>query len=249
MLFKTIIKFIIFTFLFSIPTIAQQSISLSELEKRTSSASDKSDLNKNKPIVDEKVNFSELEQGVFDEINNIRRNPLEYINYLEEYKKVLNDKILFRPNQPRFMMVEGKSAIDGAISALQKSTNLNFLKASKLLTLVAINQLNDLKENPKLGHFGKDGSDLKKRMGIVGKMGKFASENINYKDTIARQTLLTMIIDDGVESRTHRKNILNSDFNMVGVSCGEASNKEMICVFVFADSFDDIKSIKAPIEF
>ncbi len=243
------IKFVVFTFLFSVPAIAQQSISLSELEKRTSSVSDKSDSNKNKPIVDEKVKFSKLEQEVFDEVNNIRRNPLEYINYLDEYKRMLNGKTLSRPNQPRFMMIEGKPAIDGAISALQKSSNLHSLKASKLLTLVADNQLNDLKENPTLGHLGKDGSDFRKRMGKVGKMGKAASENINYRDTIARQTLLTMIIDDGVKSRTHRKNILHSGYNMLGVSCGEASNKEMICVFVFADRFDDIKSVKAPIIF
>lgn len=249
MLFKFIIHTIIATFLLSIPAIAQKTISLSEFKKQMEENSEKSDSKSNTVKNDEKVNFTKFEQEVFDEINEVRKNPTNYVAYLEAYKKMISGNILSLPNQPRQRMYEGKPAIDAAISHLQRVNDLTFLKPSNLLTKVATNQLNDLKENPKLGHFGKDGSDFKARMAKVGKMGRAASENINYKDRVARQTLLTMIIDDGVKSRLHRKNILNPVYNMIGVACGEASNNQMICVLVFADRFDDIESVKGPIEF
>ena len=195
-------------------------------------------------------NFSELEKEINEEINNVRKNPPKYIEYLEDYKKVLKEKVLYRPNQMPFQMKEGAASIDNAIAHLRNLQSIAPLKTSEMLTIVANNQLKDLQENPKLGHYGKDGSDLRKRLAKVGKSGKNASENINYRDKIARQAVLTMIIDDGVKSRTHRKNILNPLFNLLGVSCGIAVDKRMICVLVFADTFEEIKPSKntVPVE-
>ncbi|MGI8670446.1 MAG: CAP domain-containing protein [Aridibacter sp.] len=240
MFIKFLIQILIVTFL-SISAIAQQSVSLSELKKSKTSESKISDSVKNQTKTKDTVKFTEFEQEVFEEVNNVRQNPLKYVDYLQEYKKMLKGKVLYRPNQSAYLMNEGASVIDETISDLQNATALRPLTASKLLTLAANNQLNDLKENPKLGHYGKDGSDFRKRLAKIGKSGKYASENINYKDKIARDVILSLIIDDGVKSRTHRKNILNPEYNLLGVSCGIANDNQMICVMVFADKFDEAK--------
>jgi uncharacterized protein YkwD len=241
MLTRILVQIIVVAFCLSVSAVAGQSVSLSELKISKTSESKISDSVKNQTKTEDTVNFTEFEQEVFEEVNNVRQNPLKYVDYLQEYKKMLNGKILSRPNQPRFMTIEGSSAIDEAISDLQNMTALRPLTASKLLTTVANNQLNDLKETPNLGHYGKDGSDFKNRLAKIGKKGKYASENINYKDRIAKDVLLSLIIDDGIKSRPHRKNILNLEYNLLGVSCGIANDNQMICVMVFADKFDEAK--------
>ncbi len=246
---KILTQVVIVIFFLSIPAIAQKSISLSDSEKlKTIEKNADSETSKAKTI--EIVKFSKFEQEVFDEVNDVRQNPSSYVAYLNAYKKMLKGKVLYRPNLPGNLMNEGSPAIDEAISDLQNTNALQGVTASKLLTIVANNQLNDLKENPDLGHYGKDGSDFRKRLAKVGKSGKFTSENINYRDRIARDTILSLIIDDGVKSRTHRKNILNPNFNLMGIACGIAKGELMICVLVLADKFAEVNPVKqaVPIE-
>jgi uncharacterized protein YkwD len=164
MLAKILVQILLAAFFLSVSVIAQQTISLSEHKNSESAESKESDSEMIKVKTQEDIVFSKFEQEVFEEINEVRQNPLKYVDYLQEYKKMLNGKILSRPNQPRFMTIEGSSAIDEIISDLQNTTALRPLTASKFLTLVANNLLNDLKENPKLGHYGKDGSDFRKRL-------------------------------------------------------------------------------------
>lgn len=226
--------FAVFFLSFAAP--AQETISMEEFNKIIKN--DEKPAKKNPGTKPEPVNFSKFEQEVFDEVNEARENPLKFVDYLEGYKKLIRNGVLYRPKQTPFKMNEGTVAIDGAINELSSMTALHPLEASPMLTLVARNQLADLMEDPALGHYGKDGSNLRARLAKVGKSGKVASENINYRDRIARQAVLTMVIDDGVSSRTHRKNILNPKYNMLGVACGAGKNDLMICVLVFTDTFE-----------
>ncbi len=191
--------------------------------------------------------LSTLENKVLDEVNLARTEPSQYIGFLTQYKNYVNGKILRVPNQKPILMEEGIPVIESAIADFKQIEKLTPLKFSTGLKKVAENQLKDLKENPNLGHFGKDGSGLKKRLLRVGKYEKVASENINYKDTDPREIVLRMLIDDGVKSRTHRKNILNQQFNLLGLACGESTkDPQMICVLVFADKFNESAGSNKP---
>ena len=54
----------------------------------------------------------------------------------------------------------------------------------------------------------------------LSKVGSIYGENLAYGPYEARDTLLTLAIDDGVASRGHRKNIFKPDFQRLGLCEG-----------------------------
>jgi len=211
----------------------------------TTAAAQKTKKPKKKAVSDsvkktpQNTKFTPLEAAVADEINQARNDPQKVIQYLEEYRKYMKGTILSMPNKIRVQMNEGVSAIDDAISDLKKLAKIDSFEISNGLSKVARQQLTDLQENPKLKHFGKDGSDLEKRLLKVGFAGNPIAENISYQADTAREFVLNMIIDDGYKSRSHRKNIFSKNFKLFGVACGVAIDKTTICVTEFASSFKE----------
>ena len=198
----------------------------------------------NKPIppAQQEVILSAVEDAVIKEINEARNNPQKFVGYLEEYRKSLKGNVLHLPNSTPLVMIEGAAAIDDAINDLKKLPKINDLKNSRGLNRVAKSHLEDLIENPKLGHKGKDGTLLDQRLLRYGLVGLAYAENISYRISIAREVVLAMIVDDGIKSRSHRKNIYNPSFKLFGIACGSAKDKTAVCVAEFADDFSEIKS-------
>ena len=183
--------------------------------------------------------LSPLEIAVLVEINQARSDPQKFIPYLEEYRKHLKGSLLELPNRTPMQMIEGLPAVNDAISDIKKMAKVDAYEVSGGLSKVARGQLTDLQENPKLKHLGKDGSDLESRLFKVGFAGMPIAENISYRADTAREIVLNMIIDDGVKSRSHRKNIFSQSFKFFGVACGAAVDKRNLCVIEFASSFKD----------
>ena len=196
---------------------------------------------KTKPTVEEKIALSALESQIFAELNKARNEPQSFIVYLEEYKKYLKGNTLSMPNKTAMVMIEGLPAIEDAISDLKKNPKQTPLTFSNGLTKVARNQLADLLENPSLKHLGKDGSPLDRRMMKVGFTDGAIAENISQRVEDAREVILTMIVDDGLKSRSHRKNVFSPTFKLFGIACGLAQNNNTICVAEFADGFQEKK--------
>lgn len=182
----------------------------------------------------------EIEKAIFAELNIARTNPKVYIDYLEEHKKLFIGK---RVNYPEYMMetFEGTKAVDEAISYLKNLPKLGPLSFSDALSKPASIQLTDLLENPSLGHRGKDGSNLPKRLSRFGikPLSHFA-ENILQDVTLPRRIVLLTIIDDGVRDRGHRKNLFDKRFNQVGIAYGLRKNMGT-SVLVFAGETTEIK--------
>lgn len=179
---------------------------------------------------------TQIEQEILKEINTVRQNPQIYIAHLEEFKKLFRGKTVEYPENI-LMTNEGTSAVDEAIKFLQKQAKLEPLTYSAGLTKPAKLQLNDLLENYSLGHTGKDGSDLPKRISRFGKYNKLASENVIDQMSNPKDIVMLMIVDDGVKSRGHRKNIFNKTFKLAGVAYEVNSSNMPVTVMVFADSF------------
>ncbi len=186
---------------------------------------------------------SEFETNVIKEINSVRLNPEVYIEKIETRKKYLRGKIVYYPKQTPFMTFEGNASMNGAIKRLREISPLKKLAFSRLLSKSAKSQLRDLIENPDLNHTGKDGSPFAKRMKMFGIKGK-AGENITTVDKTPEHVVLRMVIDDGVESRTHRNNILSSTFSRIGAACGKGKKPYFICVVVFAEKKNNGQSKK-----
>ncbi|NNF00351.1 MAG: hypothetical protein HKN25_15125 [Pyrinomonadaceae bacterium] len=179
---------------------------------------------------------TEFEMKVLAEINSARTNPESVIPHLERQESLFRGRVLYIPKQTPFLTVEGFPAVDEAIGVLRQAPKAQSLRISDGLVKAAKTQLADLLENPELGHTGKDGSNLSRRLDRIGISGK-AGENITYTPLTARQVALKMLVDDGVKSRHHRENLLNPIFRLVGIGCEQYKNRRYICVIVFADKF------------
>lgn len=181
--------------------------------------------------------MSEIEKAILSEINIARTNPQIYVANLEEYKKLFKGKNIEFPDYIR-QSFEGTAAVDEAIKSLKSQPKLEPLSFSTVLSKPAKIQLNDLIENPSLGHIGKDGSNLPKRLSRLGiKPLSAYSENVLYDVSLPKEIVMLMIIDDGVKGRGHRKNIFNKSFKQVGIAYGVAQKGGGLTVLVLANSF------------
>lgn len=186
---------------------------------------------------------SEMETALLKEVNAIRSNPLQYVAYLEEYKKSAKGNSFLLPDGVRLTTNEdAKTLIDDAIAELKKMAKASDLGFSSGLIKACKNHQADLKSNYALGHYGKDGSGLEQRLSRFGRAGINVAENLSFGAATPREILMSWILDDGIKSRSHRKNIFSPKFSVFGVSCGESSSKEVICVAVFANSFTESKT-------
>lgn len=180
---------------------------------------------------------SAMEVAVLDELNTVRSDPQKYIAYLEDYKKLFKEKTVFLPGFLRIETIEGKAPVEEAIEYLKTLPKLKPLALSNSLNKAAVTQLKDLIADSSIGHTGKDGSDLTTRLKRFGMVGYDYAENIAYFVDTARDIVLAMIIDDGVKSRSHRKNVFSPNFRLIGIAFGKGKSDEGLCVADFADSF------------
>jgi uncharacterized protein YkwD len=60
-------------------------------------------------------------------------------------------------------------------------------------------------------------------------------ENIDYGNSSAEDIVVSLVIDDGVPSRGHLKNIMNSSFCRAGVALGPHKKYKFMCVIDFSD--------------
>ena len=195
--------------------------------------------NINQPV---NVSTTAVEINILDEINEARTNPTRYIAYLEEYKQLFRGNTVYFPNGTRMTTFEGTRGVDDAINFLKALPKTEPFQFSNGLSKPARLQIADLMEDSSLGHTGKDGSDLAKRLGKFGFVGNMYAESLIQYVQNPREMVLTMLIDDGLKSRGNRKNILSSKFKQIGLAFGKDKKGDSLCIAIFTDSFQEKNS-------
>lgn len=183
--------------------------------------------------------LSAIEQHIISEINLARTHPREYARKrLIPLRTYYHGKALKFPGKTSITTVEGIRALDECIKELQAHKPLKPLSPKKGLTLAARDHVKDKGKAGKTGHTGSDNSTMGIRLNRYGRWHISAGENITYGTTDVGRIVTSWLIDDGVPSRRHRKNLLNETFRFVGVAFGEHRVYRYMCVIDFAAAYE-----------
>jgi uncharacterized protein YkwD len=187
----------------------------------------------------EALYLSSLENAVVSEINLARTSPKEYLSLLEQFKEYYDGKLLKLPGETPILTKEGTSAVAGAIRFLRSQKAVSPLTPSKGMSSAAKDHVGDLRTSAGSQHKGMDGSQTWNRANRYGTWQRIIGENISCGHDQARNIVMTLMIDDGVPDRGHRKNLFNPDFRVVGVACGDHPIYRAICVVIFAGEYKE----------
>ena len=160
--------------------------------------------------------------AVVRELNLARENPRLYATFAAES----------RP----FHMIEHGRAVDEAVRFLAKARPLPPLTLSAGMCRAAADHCVEQVAG-QLGHDGNDRSSPGERISRYGSWSSTWGENISYSQKTARGVVLALIIDDGVRSRGHRKNIFNPKFNYAGAASGPHARYRTVCTIDFAGGY------------
>ena len=183
--------------------------------------------------------LSPLENAVVYEINMARTAPRNYASFLEQFKKYYDGKLLKLPKKTPILTEEGVGAVVEAIRFLRSMKPTSPLNPSRGMSWGARDHVKDQGSSGSSQHKGSDGSQPWDRVNRYGTWEKSIAENISYGSDKARNMVIGLIVDDGVPSRGHRKNIFNPDFRVIGVACGRHSTYGTVCVINFAGGYKE----------
>ena len=185
-----------------------------------SSVNNRSGLENSNPDTARNVNYlSNLEKDIILEMNLARSDPKKYA------------EMYINPNLGAY----AKECYD----ELRNSESRPMLFPKKGLSQAAKDHVADTGPKGIVGHDGTNGSSMSNRIERYGTWGGGASENISYGYNTAREIVLQLLIDDGVVSRGHRRNIMNKSSRYVGVAVGTHSVYRYMCVQDFAVEYTD----------
>lgn len=164
------------------------------------------------------------EEGtVLDEINLARTRPHQYAAILET----------------RMESIRGADdrCVAEAAEFLRRQRPLEPLQYIPGLAMSAREQVVGQGPGGETGHRGVDGASPWSRMARWGRRTGRAGENISYGYANPRTIVVTLIVDQGVPGRGHRRNIFCPDFRVAGTACGLHARYGTMCVIDFAAGF------------
>jgi len=184
--------------------------------------------------------LTEVEKDIFLELNKVRADPALYAStYLEPRRHDYHGRIYRVPGQTDLLTSEGLAALEECIRVLRSTPGRGVLLPSRGLSQAARDHVEDAGPRGLLGHTGTDGSSLESRVSRYGTWQEIIGENIAYGAPEARNTVIQMLIDDGVPSRGHRNNILQERFGTAGVAAGPHRTFRTMWVLDFAGRHED----------
>ena len=182
-----------------------------------------------------------LERGVLDELNRARTEPERFADELEARLPHFRGNIYRRPGaEVGVRTVEGASGVREAVRALRATRPLAPVRFSRGMSAGAADHVRDQGPRGTMGHTGWDNSAPANRVNRYGRWFGIISENIQYgRAASGRDVIADLLIDDGVADRGHRKNALDPNVRVAGVSCGPHTTYGQMCVIVHAAEYSE----------
>lgn len=169
-----------------------------------------------------------------DYMNDVEKEVVKLMNYARMDGKLFARTYLIRYVQG--FNVKKTSYLSTLIEALETIPSRKPLTPSPGLTKSARDHATDLGKNGTMGHVSSDGSRMANRIERYAEWGDIIAENCSYGTKTALDIVCTLLIDEGVVTYGHRKNILSEEHNFVGVATAPHASYKWDCVMDFAGS-------------
>lgn len=152
------------------------------------------------------TSMSNEEMDMVREINLMRQNPAGYVQYIKEYIADL---------QKNGNMGSSIQTSYELIGELDKTTKLSTLQPLQCIYTAAKKHGEDQKSRGTTDHAGSDGSMPWDRVLRECPNLKDGNENLVGGPSDIRRAVILLLVDDGIDTRGHRKTLLNPEWQYV----------------------------------
>ena len=174
--------------------------------------------------------------AIVREMNLARQNPALYATFLEEMRGQFQGNMLVRPGRIPFRTKEGARAVEEAIRYLRSASPQAPLTFSPGMSRGAADHC---AAQARGGMSHTAGGNTASRISRYGSWGGGWAENISCGRSGARETVIALIVDDGLRSRKHRKNIFSPSFAYAGAAVGPHAQYRTVCSIGFAGTYTE----------
>ena len=156
------------------------------------------------------INYEELIKEIYQQHNELRTNPLSYVQKLENSQRYYKDNNIYSPpDEDPIKTTEGSEAVQEAINFLKNQKNLPKLILSDKISKACQDHIKDIGPKGMTGHEGSDGKNISERI-----------ENLDFGFKKAENIIMNLLIDDGVKERYQRSNMFYPGFRYIGIGVG-----------------------------
>ena len=168
---------------------------------------------------------------------SLERNTFEFQNYARQNPAGIVEKLKVRLAAQTDKTSRMYASIQDAITELSSLSPVSNLIWNKALYKACLDHANDQAKTNQFGHDGSDGSVFTARIARYSDASSYQGENLAAGYSTAEDIIMALIIDDGVSSRGHRKNIYLAAYQYGGIGITKTQPTYGVeAVFDFAGS-------------
>ena len=188
----------------------------------------------NVPETSNEIDLQQLAEELFQEHNNLRKNPQSYIEKLTKNENYYKDKIFRHPNEIPIETYEGAEGIKNTIEFLKNQKPVKELIYSESLSKSALDHANDIGKQGLHNHEGSNGSLLSDRIEKYTEWDGAIAESLQFCYKNAENIILSLLIDDGSSEKHQRENLFSEEFQYIGIGCAKHKTFKLCTVFNYA---------------
>ena len=180
------------------------------------------------------IDFQQLAEEIFQEHNNLRRDPKSYIEKLTKAENYYKDKIFRHPNEIPIETYEGLEGLKNAIEFLKNQEPVKELTYSESLSKAALDHANDIGKQGLHSHEGSNDSLLSDRIEKYTEWDGAIAESLQFCYKNAENIIMSLIIDDGSNEKHQRENLFSEEFQYIGIGCAKHKAFKLCTVLNYA---------------
>ncbi len=188
----------------------------------------------NVPETSNEIDLQQLAEELFQEHNNLRKNPQSYIEKLTKNENYYKDKIFRHPNEIPIETYEGAEGIKNTIEFLKNQKPVKELIYSESLSKSALDHANDIGKQGLHNHEGSNGSLLSDRIEKYTEWDGAIAESLQFCYKNAENIILSLLIDDGSSEKHQRENLFSEEFQYIGIGCAKHKTFKLCTVINYA---------------